>query len=524
VPYGHAPNCWCQECFDAECARSDRALRWTLRCGFGLLAVLVLATLLAGCVYGPSRPNPPESPSNRPPTGQALHVQVSDADGPPIAGAVVTILDNQNAGRTGTTDARGQVFLEQLTTPSEFTLAATADGYVTGTVPVRLVSPTGGATSGNVTIQLAKAPPPTPPRPKVLDGRLVVRGRQMTYPDGRVFVWRGATGFQLLDHLADGRDAEAVLFAAWLRGTGFSLVRVLAQADGMFKLSPEAGRAALSRLCALATEYDVYVELVALADSAALQRDAGELRAQVRAVGQAAAACPAFLVQVANEHEHSTQHGLLHDPVFLASLAAEIPAEVTYTLAPPFDDEALTPTGEYVTRHRDRGRDKWNQVRRVREFEMVSATTGKFTVDDEPIGFDEVARPGARETDCAIAFTQGALARLFEVGSTFHFQDGLFATVPRPNQRACAEAFLEGTRVVADDVRLAYKNLGFHDGPIASAKDGTFVRLYSGLGATSITVGLGLTGADPEIRWQNGWTPRRVLAERPGVTVWEIAQ
>jgi hypothetical protein len=155
---------------------------------------------------------------------------------------------------------------------------------------------------------------------------------------------------------------------------------------------------------------------------------------------------------------------------------------------------------------------------------MVSAQTRRFTVDDEPIGADEQDRAGARESNPAIFFTQGALARLFMVGSTFHFQDGLFAKVPRPNQQACAEAFIAGTRIVPDDVALTYKNLGFHDGPIASAKDGTFVRLYSGLGRISITVGLGLTGADPEIRWQNGWRPVAVLAERPGVTVWEIRQ
>jgi hypothetical protein len=522
VRRGHAPDCWCQDCYNATCQRSNTALMITVLSGFGLLALLAALVLAVGCAIPPSRPEiPAPAPGPRPPSLLTLHVQVVDVDGPPIAEAKVEIQDGVNAGNGGTTNVRGQVFLNDLKVAGQ-TLCAEAEGYERGCVPVTLL------TSQNATIRLHKAAPPAPVRPKVLDGRLVARGRHLVYPDGRVFVWRGATGFQLLDHLADGRNAEAVDFAVWAREKGLSVLRVLAQADGMFKLSPEAGRAALPRLCALATEYDFYVEVVALADSAALQKDAAGLRAQVRAVGQAAAACPAFLVQAANEHQHSTQHSLVRDTTFLASLAGEIPAEVTYTLAPPFDDEKLEPTGEYVTRHRSRSRDEWNQVRRVRELHMVSEQTGRFVVDDEPIGADEQDRAGARESNCSIFFTQGALSRLFDVGSTYHFQDGLFAKVPRPNQESCAQAFVAGTRLVPDDVRLSYQNTGWATSPVADAhftdEGGHVVRVYSGVsGNTGITVALGLTG-DPRIVWANGWTPRRVLAERPGVTVWEIGR
>jgi len=40
----------------------------------------------------------------------------------------------------------------------------------------------------------------------------------------------------------------------------------------------------------------------------------------------------------------------------------------------------------------------------------------------------------------------GALCRGFEIGCVFHSEDGLYARLLGPNQRACAEAFIAGTQ------------------------------------------------------------------------------
>lgn len=249
-------------------------------------------------------------------------------------------------------------------------------------------------------------------------------------------------------------------------------------------------------------------------------------------LGQLAGICNArinCILEAANEYYHPTQSDEVNDPDRLFRLARDaIPGGMVWALgAPAFDEPQAEntwtiPSGSYVTVHLDRGRDKWNQVRRVRELFAVLEAARKPVINSEPIGAAENAQPGRRENDPAFFFALGALNRLFEIGGVFHSEDGLNGRPLGPVQRQCAEAFVAGSKIIPSASRLDYKNAGFHDSPVKGFDGG--VRAYSFIaGGEGYTIALGFSG-EPAIEWQNGWRPGTVLADLPGVRVWQLAR
>jgi hypothetical protein len=350
-----------------------------------------------------------------------------------------------------------------------------------------------------------------------------VRGRFL-YSGDVPFRWKAITAFALPALIAEGREAEARAWMAARHAEGFNLFRVLAMCAWL-NLSPERGRLALSALCVIAEELGVALEVVALADTAAFGFTDRDCIDQVRQVGALVrSALPGTsLVQAANEHCHPTQIPWLHSVANVDYLVLQLPSGVIGTASAAQDDEALTPTGAYITRHLDRSRDLWNTCRRVRELENVSRETGRYVVNDEPMGAGEVEEPGRRYTDPAIAFTFGVLGRIFEVGSTFHCEAGLQCAELGPVQAACAAAFLHGATVIPEDRVLTFKNATWADSPVQAFDTTAAVRVYSGVqGDDGWTCALGLTG-DPRIVWQGGWAPVANVAAYPGVTLWQIA-
>lgn len=364
----------------------------------------------------------------------------------------------------------------------------------------------------------------TPP-PVMPTGRLRVDGRNLLREDGAPFVWRGVTAFKALQHLVVGNDAATREYFSWARICGSNLVRVLTTASVMFALPPRHGRAALPALLALAAEYGLYVEVVSLADTKGWSwQDCVD---HVSAVDAICAATPNALHQLANEPWHATQRPFT--PADLRDLLVKAHVDVSthpVTLGCPSVDESqeMVQPGCYSTVHRDRGRDDWNNVRRIREQEILSADGNTYVVDDEPIGFAEVPRPGARISRPEIAFAQGVLSRVFAVGSTFHCEAGLSCDAPGPVQTACAVAFNDGTRLVPDGERLRFMNATWNDSPVVAFDTTSAVRAYSGIrpdNRTGITVVLGITG-DPRVQFGNGWRPTGVVREMSEVKVLAI--
>lgn len=500
----HRDSCTCS---DPDCLRRSARMAHANVIVWGSLLLALLAFCF-GC-GGVSRPQPPQPPPG--PTRYDLDVQVSSQRGGE-PGVTVEVQDGMNSGAKVVTDTAGHALMHLASSPTDraFTVCANVTKDTS-----RACSPVPLFTSSQrVAIEVVFTPHPTH-EPVAF---LLSAGRHLT-TNGHRLVWRFATGFELLDLIADGNISAARSYIAWLTARGFNGVRVLSTAQLTFQLAAADGRRALPELFTELTNAGLNIELVALADTAGWS-DA-QLRAQVSAINAACVAQPGCALEIANEPYHETQASHLHDNAFLHSLMSLVTVTAAAEGASR-DDEDLVPAGRYITRHRDRSRDKWNDVRRVRELEAVSSATQRFTVDDEPIGANEVAIPQKRENDPSIFYTQGVLCRVFDVGCSFHFEDGIHARVPRPVQDRCAQLFIEGTHIVPDTTSLTFKNATWSDSPVKAFNLQHAVRVYSGIaGNDGITVAVGLSG-DPAIVWQNGWASTGQLQSYPGVTVWRI--
>lgn len=352
--------------------------------------------------------------------------------------------------------------------------------------------------------------------------------------DGRFFVTvRGtfrplfASGLTLL--MRAPADRAAVLDEMAL--LGFNGVRVFAGALPWAGQSPEAARGILPALLNDASERGLYVYVSALTET----RTGYDVAAHLRAVSELAANAPNALLEIANEPWHPTQSDEVNDPQALAALAGRcVPAGLPYALGASAKDEPdasgryAFDGGAFCDAHLDRGRDAWNQVRRVREIAAISEATRKPVMSGEPIGADEqMGGPTGtkqRRNDPPFFFTLGALCRGFEVGAVFHSEAGLQGRRLGPVQRLCAAAFVAGWRALDTSERLQFLNARWSGSPVADADFDRVVRAYSFVaGGRGWTVALGLTG-DPVIRWGSGWTSRGVVAEQPGVQVMSIVQ
>ena len=364
--------------------------------------------------------------------------------------------------------------------------------------------------------------PPTSPgtlTPLRQDGRLIRTA------DGARFLWRGATSFRLLHLVATGEEAAAVDRLRALRAMGFTVVRVLATARHLFDLPADLGRVSLRRLFDLALAEGLYVEMVALADTDGWSRAA--LEEQLAHVYTIAGDYPHVLVEGGNElgPTHETQAdlavevcrnftpagpalycpGSVHGGGFCQDRSALTDDQWEHGQATgewPYWDEVFTYSGHYGTSHLKRDGDDANRGRRVRELEASSDNAECLFVDDEPLGADEILRPGKRSNEPGVFYLQGVLSRIFEVGSTFHSEDGLTSRAFQPVQQGCAEGFINGSRIVADGVQLTYKNAGWHDSPIKEFTGA--VRIYSGVGADNIACVIG-PEADYTVTYQHGW-------------------
>ena len=515
-------GCRCEQC-QAVRVGSRPVRRWavplrrlglTFSVGLLLLACLLVVALTLGCVTT-SPPRPPV-----PPVDRTAEFETTCAS--------LYLSTLQRA-----IDASGRVSC----------LAAARAGQTAAQIRATL--------EASEEFRALLARPPVPPVPLVA---AVVRGRlrfdtKAHYPDGAEFQWRGVTAFGLAEQVAHGREAEASAWMTARRAQGFTIVRVLAMNFGWLNLPPADGRAALPRLFQLAKDADVYVLIVALAGTK--DRPRSFLDDQVRAVGQACAAFDNCVLEIGNEPYHSSQHDALKLPSTLASLRAKVPAGVPVTYGAPRTDEPLGDTtpriegrkddgtlycgGDFVVLHRKRNADIWDDARRFTELSKVAKACGKFTVDDEPFGFAETPRVGTntRRTEAYAAFGQGLLSHAFGLGSTFHCDACLLAIPLGPKQTAAADEFIAGSRFIRDGVTFRFVNGKATD---SAVKDASFIgpncstcAVMRGFSFFSpgynLLAWVGLrAGRDPKPVWQNGWTVKAVVAERPGLQVLELTK
>lgn len=355
---------------------------------------------------------------------------------------------------------------------------------------------------------------PAPPVPN-----LTVRGRQF-FDGDRLWIPRLVSGLTLLVRTPAQQDA----FLDWAAKTGFNGVRVFAGALTWANQSPEGARAALPGLLDRAAARGLVVEVTALTDTGT----GYDAREHVRQIAGLLTGRRGVLFELANEIGHHTQS----DEITLERMrqwGKEIadPAGLLWAVGATLEtDEPINGVypahgGRYMTAHLDRGRESWNQLRRVREIYAIVEAHGSPAVNNEPIGCAEPGTPGQRYYDPAWAFTLGALDRAFGVGGVHHSQAGLMAELPGQVQRACADAYVAAYRAidsVLDGVVGQYLNVGHAGSPLVGARfveggsaDGV-VRAYSFIsGDRGVTVLVGALG-DAGLEWGNGWRPMREVA------------
>jgi hypothetical protein len=465
-----------------------------------------------------------------PPATHTLTVHVFEGDPTrdhKAAGAAIGI-DNCAAPRCNTAaDSAGNGQLTGLGA-GPYLICATATGYTRQCAAVTIPLPW---------LDLTLERTVMPPMAVRVDARFFVT-------DAGTFRPLFQSGLSLLARGPPERDA----FLDETVALGFNGIRVFAGDLGWAGQTPASARAALPALLDAAEARGLYVYVCAITGG---KNPVYDIEAHLRAIVAIVQGRANVLLEVANEIGHATLSDTANDiPQLLAIARRVIPAGMTWTLGAPVGTDEPTPEGTYLTSgglfndaHLDRGRDAMNQARRIREIEAVSSALRTPAMSGEPMGADELeggycptersdtnpagrcARPKQRRNDPAFFFLLGVLSRGFEVGTVFHSEAGLQGVLLGPTQRACAEAFVAGWTSLPTTERLAFVNAGWPNSPVSGADfDNGIVRAYSFVtGTRGWTVLVGVRGP-PAVRWGGGWRPVGLVAERPGVQVWEIAR
>jgi hypothetical protein len=265
-------------------------------------------------------------------------------------------------------------------------------------------------------------------------GRLSVSGTSFVQAGGKPFSWRGITAFRLVEFVAHGRSADANAYLAWAAARDVTIVRVLAMADVLFQLSPADGQHALGATLDLARKRGLYVEVVALADTARVPVD---LPRSVKAIGSICAGYDNCVLEIANEPGHATQMTDLHDPAYVTSLAALVPKAVPVSLG-SVDYGNGFGSGSFVTWHAPR----MHPVAALDAGLSLLKRFKKPVISDEPIGAAETTVAGRRESDPDVFRQMARKSRQLGLGATFHYEGGLQARVPAGRELACFEAWM----------------------------------------------------------------------------------
>lgn len=456
------------------------------------------------------RPTPTPQPEPQPegPRKFALAFAVQDANGIGLANAKISLDNHDVEGYVVTTNKDGVVdMVVEGAGKHDFTVLV--DGYKKTTVTRDIVQDDLG--DGFVNYFVIK-PELNGPAAKPFGGRVHAQGRFLVNDHGTF----RANFIGALTILTKSDD-EIRAYLDWVVSTKvLNGIRIFCGVLTWKNQTLDLVYARLPFVLDEARKRGLYVEVSALTDSGT----GYDIRAHMVRIAAIVTGRDNVLVELANEPYHDTQAKNVHDPKFLASLRSIIPADilVAYGAAradePPFAADDDFTGGDFITLHLDRGRDKWNMVRRVRELMAVSETSKKHAFNNEPIKF------GSQMDDPSVAYAMAALNRCFEVGGVFHSDAALAADIPTGLQADITNAYLRGWAALAflGEDRMVYKNVGWSDSPIAKMEGAT--RSYCFLGTRSVCVVVGDEGFKAQM--QNGWKLGQVIDGMPGVKLVEL--
>lgn len=339
-----------------------------------------------------------------------------------------------------------------------------------------------------------------------MDGRFGLRA-----PNGSPVNWTGATAFQLVELVAHGRVSDADRFLKAMKPA--RIFRAFVMLDkGLFVLSPGDGLAALGPTLDLAARNGVYLEVVAFAGTVGFpDLNYVDVARQIGRICIAKPACAA--VELGNElwPLHEGNAAIFGDLNFLKQLrsaireAGPIPVSLGSTHADQDASDRFR-EGDYLTIHGARGNGdegNWRWVRRTAEQRALGDRVGRYPVNDEPRR-DDLA--------CDKHLGLALLARMFRIGDTFHFGNGLYARPPEGAELIAFQCRSRGWTAVPDDWSGDSQNAGAANSPVKSFTNAGWV--YTSVrGSDGYALVLGAQSG-LSIQWSDAWPHHeRILTE-----------
>jgi hypothetical protein len=333
---------------------------------------------------------------------------------------------------------------------------------------------------------------------RVTSGRFVL-------PDGAPFAWRGVSAFRLLEMEAAGRARDVDAYLTWAASEHLNVVRVLAMAKHLFELPPETGLVHLDTLLTRAAAHGLFVEVVALADTASYPIDPA---AHVERVARICRKHSNALLEIANEPYHATQVPRIHQREYLRQLLSRIPPGVPAAVGAG-DFPALYDDGTYATAHfpRSSGAEGWGHVRDLKLGGELLRASRKPVINDEPIGAGQRFEPGRRD-DSPERFRAAALAsRLIGLGATFHYEGGLQARIPEGRELECFRAWQEAWTLVPGAEPIVAEDAAVEGGPVKAIRGEGYAASFIGVRGDTAWVLVAGSTTPVRVEWSAGWAP-----------------
>lgn len=422
----------------------DRSIVWRLVPLFWLGALLAL---FSAC--GSRQPPVVTPPIER----GTVHGVTLDADGQPVADVLVTEVETGRvANHGGRSDGNGYWAFFGVTGDAHFRFER--DGWDTTTRQLPIWEE-------QHRVHLARDALPEPP-PSTLTRLRVEENRRWFANEAGRFDWREISAFSLLSRLLRGEADHVRHYLRTVRGYGFTVARVLLTLDGdywrEFRSAPDmAGYwERLDELVRIAGEEGIYLRLVMIGAIEPFggvwhpdRRDVwtGDVQQRGEAfileVAARYAASPVVIYEFANE---PLQIGLRDSFDTLIAMGPRVKAVAPHVLltAGAADgasdnrtDFAVQPF-DFIDAHIERrmavGGMEW--VKRSGEYAPIDqeAVSKRMPfVSGEPVNFGESRRDGHNgdvERSPSVAFAYAGVSRARQYNTTFHYDGGLWTTLP----------------------------------------------------------------------------------------------
>ncbi|WP_291988344.1 hypothetical protein [Luteitalea sp.] len=332
-----------------------------------------------------------------------------------------------------------------------------------------------------VVLDTPAEPEPPPVGPFTLTRLRVEDNRRWFANEAGRFDWREVSAFSLLSRLLAGEDQHVRDYLAGMRARGFTVVRVILTLDGDYwTRSPLGGRSfrcapdmpgywqALDRLVELTGAAGLYLRAVFLG---AVEPFGGVWHPDRRDVwhGDVRARGEAFTVEAAQRigrHAHVIgelanepgQIGMRESFDELIALGRKVKAVAPDMLlgggavdgANDQDTRFAVSPFDYCDGHIERRMAvrgfEW--VKRSGEYALIDQEhVGKKMpfISGEPVNFGERradGRTGDVEPSPSVAFAYGAVSRARQYSTCFHYDGGLWTTLPAAETDACISSYM----------------------------------------------------------------------------------